>query len=73
MMTSDDKVDGWVKKGENHDDVILEWSPIERIWNSIETTLFFYSDDSTGPHLCAVYMLTNFCHTLILIRFIWHG
>ena len=24
MMTSDDKVDGWVKKGQNHDDIILE-------------------------------------------------
>ena len=24
MMTSDDKVCGWVKKGQNHDDVILE-------------------------------------------------
>ena len=26
MMTSPDKVGGWVKKGQNHDDVILEWS-----------------------------------------------
>ena len=26
MMTPDDKVGGWVKKGQNHDDVILEWS-----------------------------------------------
>ena len=26
MMTSDDKVGGWVKKGQNHDDAILEWS-----------------------------------------------
>ena len=26
MMTSDDKVGGWVKKGQNHGDVILEWS-----------------------------------------------
>ena len=24
MMTSDDKVGGWVKKGQNHDDIILE-------------------------------------------------
>ena len=29
MMTSDDKVGGWVKKGQNHDDVILEWSLVE--------------------------------------------
>ena len=28
-MTSDDKVGGWVKKGQNHDDVILECPPIE--------------------------------------------
>ena len=27
MMTSDDKVGGWVKKGQNLDDVILEWPP----------------------------------------------
>ena len=26
MMTSADKVGGWVKKGQNHDDVIHEWS-----------------------------------------------
>jgi hypothetical protein len=26
MLTSDDKLGGWVKKGQNHDDVILEWS-----------------------------------------------
>ena len=26
MMMSDDKVAGWVKKGQNHDDVILERS-----------------------------------------------
>ena len=29
MMTSDVKVGGWVKKGQNHDDVILECLPIE--------------------------------------------
>ena len=27
MLTSDDKVGGWVKKGQNHDGVVLEWSP----------------------------------------------
>jgi hypothetical protein len=27
MMMSDDKVVGWVKKGQNHDDIILEWFP----------------------------------------------
>ena len=25
-MTSADKVGGWVKKGQKHDDVILKWS-----------------------------------------------
>ena len=30
MMTSDDKVGGWVKKGQNLDDVILEWPPIKK-------------------------------------------
>ena len=29
MMTSADKVGGWVKKGQNHDDAILEWSHIK--------------------------------------------
>jgi hypothetical protein len=26
MLKKDDKVGGWVKKGQNHDDLILEWS-----------------------------------------------
>ena len=26
MMMSDDKVGAWVKKGQTHDDIILEWS-----------------------------------------------
>ena len=34
MMTSDDKVGGWVKKGQKHDDVILEWSLIKIITNN---------------------------------------
>ena len=34
MMTSDDKVGGWVKKGQNHDDVILE-CPLTS-WNFLE-------------------------------------
>ena len=33
MLTSDDKVGGWVKKGQNHDDVILEWSLTELVLN----------------------------------------
>ena len=30
MMMSDDKVGEWVKKGQNHDDVILECPPREK-------------------------------------------
>ena len=26
MMKFDDKVGGWVKNGQNHDDVMLDWS-----------------------------------------------
>ena len=39
MMTSDDKVGGWVKKGQNHDDVILECRlckivcPSPKVWD----------------------------------------
>ena len=38
-MTSDDKVGGWVKKGQNHDDVILECRlckivcPSPKVWD----------------------------------------
>ena len=32
MMMSDDKVGGWVKKGQNHDDVILE-CPLIYLWS----------------------------------------
>ena len=32
MMTSDNKVGGWVKKGQNHDEVILEWSLTQNSW-----------------------------------------
>jgi hypothetical protein len=34
MMTSADKVGGWVKKGQNHDDVILEWSLSRKLISS---------------------------------------
>ena len=36
MMTSDDKVGWWVKKGQNHDDVILECPLIK----ALHTTMF---------------------------------
>ena len=43
MLTSDDKVGGWVKKGQNHDDVILEWSLIglvvKEFWDSGASTV----------------------------------
>ena len=45
MMTSDDKVGGWVKKGQNHDDVILEWSLIQKllVWVSEKVSDNFWS------------------------------
>ena len=36
MMTSDDKVGGWVKKGQNHDDVILECPLIVRYRRALD-------------------------------------
>ena len=52
MMTSDDKVGGWVEKGQNHDDVILE-CPL--ITHSLQTAqlkcstrkFFFISTEAT--------------------------
>ena len=35
MMMSDDKVGGWVKKGQNHDDVILE-CPLTHLFGTQE-------------------------------------
>jgi hypothetical protein len=37
MMMSDDKVGGWVKKGQNHDDVILECPLVK-----LETNMIFF-------------------------------
>ena len=45
-MTSDDKVVGWVKKGKNHDDVILEWS------------LMYESKAATLERLCSHWVST---------------
>ena len=42
MMTSDDKVGGWVKKRQNHDDVILE-CPLTETWCTIRN--FEFSED----------------------------
>ena len=47
MMMSDDKVGGWVKKGQNHDDVILEWSLI-KIQKRYEIRSMQCSDDSSS-------------------------
>ena len=43
MMTSDDKVGGWVKKGQNHDDVILEWSPMEICGNMSDFSKYTFT------------------------------
>ena len=38
---NDDKVVGWVKKGLNHDDVILEWSLVTKVRNYSFVIYFF--------------------------------
>ena len=43
MMTSDDKVGGWVKKGQKHDDVILE-CPLRQL-------LILVPRASLAPHM----------------------
>ena len=46
MMTSDDKVGGWVKKGQNHDDVILECplrQPLTKSSNCSNNSIQFQS------------------------------
>ena len=41
MMTSDDKVGGWIKKGKNRDDVILE-CPLVVLEESQKVAIFAY-------------------------------
>ena len=48
MMTSDDKVGGWVKKGQNHDDVILE-CPLRQLCTSLKPP------DVVGPRAFEVF------------------
>ena len=52
MMTSDDKVGGWVKKGQNHDDVILE-CPLMGLW-AVHYVLYTHSC-STKPGRNGIY------------------
>ena len=58
MMMSADKVGGWVKKGQNHDDVILEWSlrihEIQVCRNDVLERLSFPWIKS--PNLCYIYL-----------------
>ena len=49
MMTSDDKVGGWVKKGQNHDDVILEWSRTKKILVAVRSDCGHLSPTSITP------------------------
>jgi hypothetical protein len=44
MLTSDDKVGGWVKKGQNHHDVILEWS-LNGILMALADLSFFFGQN----------------------------
>ena len=38
MMMSADKVGGWVKKGQNHDDVIHEWFLMILVIKNLESS-----------------------------------
>ena len=55
MMTSADKVGGLVKKGQNHDDVILEWS---RMYNRYLSRFF---DCLVHPNLSAALATDQSC------------
>ena len=52
-MTSDDKVGGCVKKGQNHDDVILEWPLTESLDKFVHMNRSFAKriDGSVELHL----------------------
>ena len=52
MMTSADKVDGWVKKGQNHDDVILEWSLNLSIFFNIKISRESFRSKKRFQHIC---------------------
>ena len=52
MMMSDDKVGGWVKKGQNHDDVILECP----LMNCHELKLLFLITQSYIPNQAATFI-----------------
>ena len=65
MMTSDDKVGGWVKKGQNHDDVILE-CPL------IQCTLITHMPVlNQGPTVLNFFVVTFPCHTKAQVT-IWY-
>ena len=58
MMTSDDKVGGWVKKGQNHDDVILE-CPLSTKQNNFERTLLRATKKGKPCKTTLVWILWN--------------
>ena len=54
MMTSDDKVGEWVKKGQNHDDVILECS----LWSMSQDHCVQYTAATVNCPKCAPQILS---------------
>ena len=70
MMTSDDKVGGWLKKGQNHDDVILECSLIDLHFESyiykkglvFQINRGFVMQIENPIHFCRI--PTDFCEEL---------
>ena len=59
MLTSDDKVGGWVKKGQNHDDVILEW-PLPRVHSPWVRPLYSFSIRKTTINLVGIGLSESF-------------
>ena len=53
MMTSDDKVGGWVKKGQNHDEVILE---CPHTLSAVRTVALEFNPIPTGHGPISPYM-----------------
>ena len=55
MMMFADKVGGWVKKGQNHDDVILEWSPSSIGQNFVKYFVRFLGDGVSRKNCFEIY------------------
>jgi hypothetical protein len=58
MMTSADKVGGWVKKGQNHDDVILEHTCENTVRRKCEYGVFQITNAKNHTHISDLAVFT---------------